>query len=321
MAGAKREPSSLVQLMISMGALVSYPNSCKVRTASNAASTPNTPSNLPPVGCVSRWLPMASGASPCRRPGRLANIFPTSSTVTAQPAASAAVLNQSRTCLSSSVNVSRLMPPFKVRPKFAVSISVSQRRWALIFRFCMVSPAPPRSSRGNVVALHPLRGGEFAPCGIGDVSGRKRSARYIFPGSGFGPKVSVEPRDPAARQRRPRQAPAGISLEHVVIDAADLRFRRNGLGGVRIPDDEVGVRPDRHRAFARVDVEDASDVRGRYGDKLLPCEPPGVDAGRPQHRQAVFETSRAVRDFDEIGAAKPLLGGGERTMVGRYDLE
>jgi hypothetical protein len=53
-AGAKREPSSLVQLTISIGRSVSIPRSFRVRTSSSAASTPSTPSYLPPVGWVSR---------------------------------------------------------------------------------------------------------------------------------------------------------------------------------------------------------------------------------------------------------------------------
>jgi hypothetical protein len=80
---------------------------------------------------------MHSGGSPATRPGRRANMLPTSSTVTVQPTASAAALNQSRTLLSSSESESRLMPPFAVAPKRAVSISVSHRRWASILRFCM----------------------------------------------------------------------------------------------------------------------------------------------------------------------------------------
>ena len=40
MAGAKREPSSLVQHTASIGASVSMPASFKVRITSSAASTP-----------------------------------------------------------------------------------------------------------------------------------------------------------------------------------------------------------------------------------------------------------------------------------------
>src|SRR3984957_4170148 len=56
-AGAKREPSSLVQLAMQIGSSVSIPASLSVRTTSSAASVPSTPSNLPPVGCVSSCEP------------------------------------------------------------------------------------------------------------------------------------------------------------------------------------------------------------------------------------------------------------------------
>src|SRR5689334_12745764 len=87
MAGAKRAPSSLVQLTSSTGALVVRSLSCSVRNASSAARTPSGPSNLPPVGWVSRWEPIAIGGSCGFLPGRRANILPTSSTVTLQPSA------------------------------------------------------------------------------------------------------------------------------------------------------------------------------------------------------------------------------------------
>src|SRR5205807_2441373 len=49
-----------------------------------------------PVGCVSRWLPIAIGGTSAE-PARRANIAPMSSTVTRQPSCSARALNQSRT--------------------------------------------------------------------------------------------------------------------------------------------------------------------------------------------------------------------------------
>src|SRR5438552_920944 len=105
-----------------------------VRIASSAPSTPSTPSNLPPVGWVSRCEPMAIGTSELLRPGRSANMLPTASTVTLQPKASHCLLNQSRTFLSSSDNVSRLMPPFGVAPNCAVSMIWSHKRLGLIVR-------------------------------------------------------------------------------------------------------------------------------------------------------------------------------------------
>ena len=80
---------------------------------------------------------MAIGGSFAFLPGRRANMLPTSSTDTVQPSASHCALNQSRTWRSRSVSVSRQMPPFAVPPIFAVSISVSQSRWASICRFCI----------------------------------------------------------------------------------------------------------------------------------------------------------------------------------------
>src|SRR6201998_4588270 len=61
MAGANREPSSLVQLTMQIGVSVSIPASLRVRTTSRAASVPSTPSNLPPVGWVSRCEPRPIG--------------------------------------------------------------------------------------------------------------------------------------------------------------------------------------------------------------------------------------------------------------------
>ncbi len=63
----------------------------------------------------------ADGRLDMSRPGRIANMVPSASTWTSQPAASQALRNQSRTCLSSGPRVSRRTPPFGVPPNFAVS--------------------------------------------------------------------------------------------------------------------------------------------------------------------------------------------------------
>src|SRR5262249_48172330 len=126
-AGAKREPSSLVQLQMQSGTSVSMPASFSVRTTSSAASVPSTPSYLPPVGCVSRCEPRPTGGFDISRPFRTPNIEPSASTCTSRPASSHAFRNQSRTCLSSAESVSRRTPPFGVAPNFAVSWMVPQR--------------------------------------------------------------------------------------------------------------------------------------------------------------------------------------------------
>ena len=75
----------------------------------------------PPVGWVSRCEPRPTGGFDMSRPLRRANIEPSASTCTCRPAASQALRNQSRTCLSSGPSVSRRTPPFGVAPNFAVS--------------------------------------------------------------------------------------------------------------------------------------------------------------------------------------------------------
>jgi hypothetical protein len=128
MVGANREPSSFVQLMSSSGDSVVTLLSSSVRSTSRPTSTPATPSNFPPEGCVSRWLPKAMGSLALSRPGLRAKMLPTSSTVTVQPRALHCATNQSRTCLSSSLSVRRVIPPPGVPPNFALSTMVPQSR-------------------------------------------------------------------------------------------------------------------------------------------------------------------------------------------------
>ena len=134
MAGAKRVPSSLVQLTTSIGCFVLMPRSFMVRTTSSAPSTPSTPSYLPPVGWVSRWLPIITGGRESSSPLRWANMVPMESTATVMPAASHHFLKRSRPSLSESVSVWRLLPPRTPGPIFAISMSESHRRSPLMRR-------------------------------------------------------------------------------------------------------------------------------------------------------------------------------------------
>ena len=60
--GAKREPSSLVQLTISIGAAVRKAGFVQRSDDLDARrERRKLPSNLPPIGCVSRWLPRTIG--------------------------------------------------------------------------------------------------------------------------------------------------------------------------------------------------------------------------------------------------------------------
>ena len=74
-----------------------------------------------PVGLGSHLDTQPTGGFDMSRPLRKPNIDPSASTWTSRPAASHALRNQSRTCLSSGPSVSRRTPPFGVAPNFAVS--------------------------------------------------------------------------------------------------------------------------------------------------------------------------------------------------------
>ena len=124
---------------------------------------PSTPSNLPPVGWVSRCEPMAIGRQRCSGRAGTANMLPTSSTVTVQPSASHWALNQSRTFLSSSESVRRLMPPFAVPPNLAVSIRLSHRRCGLMVRLVSMVSAFWKDGRREGRGSLPDEAGEGGP--------------------------------------------------------------------------------------------------------------------------------------------------------------
>src|SRR5690606_24504675 len=151
--GTKREPSSLVQTATSSGASVTMPWSCRVRSTSMPASTPKLPSNLPPVGCVSRWLPVITGGRSSRRPGRRMNMLPMASTRTAQPSSRAQDTTRSRPWRSRSVSASRHTPPLSVAPMRASSIRESHRR-----RPSMRSAAVAESWRVSMIAPNNVTG-------------------------------------------------------------------------------------------------------------------------------------------------------------------
>ena len=86
------------------------------------------PSNLPPVGWLSMWLPVITGGSDSSRPARRAKMLPILSMPTLQPASSHQRTKRSRAALSTSVSASRQTPPFSVAPIFAISIRLAHRR-------------------------------------------------------------------------------------------------------------------------------------------------------------------------------------------------
>src|SRR5207302_3281148 len=102
--------------------------------------------NRPPVGCVSRWLPVTTGGRSGSRPGRRAKMLPILSTATVQPASSHQRIKRRRASPSRSLAASRQTPPFAVAPIRASSIRLAHSRSPLIVRLRMTaSPAQPVS--------------------------------------------------------------------------------------------------------------------------------------------------------------------------------
>src|ERR1017187_747600 len=125
---------------------------------SSPAITPYTPSNLPPVSWVSRWLPVRTTGRVSSRPDRRANRFPTESTRTVQPAACAQLASSARPSQSASVNACRLQPPWAVAPIFAIAISRDHSRSPLTR-----GEFPFRTPRGLHSSDGTRRGGRLAP--------------------------------------------------------------------------------------------------------------------------------------------------------------
>src|ERR1035438_5477932 len=61
----------------------------------------------------------------------------------------------------------------------------------------------------------------------------------------------------AAREHRARVAATFVSLEHGVIHAHVMCLRTDGVLGVGVPDDQIGVRSRRDFALLRIHPEDA----------------------------------------------------------------
>ena len=131
-AGRKRLPSSLVQFTSSSGARVTMPASSSARITSRPASTPNTPSNRPPVGTVSRWLPKATAHAASSVPARRRNMLPIASCSKRRFSGLHHFSSNARAWVSSDESARRQLPPSGVGPMRAMSMMDCQRRSALI---------------------------------------------------------------------------------------------------------------------------------------------------------------------------------------------
>ena len=95
-------------------------------------------------------------------------------------------------------------------------------------------------------------------------------------------ELAVGPGDLATRDRDHRRAQASKTLEHIVVDAAQLAFGGDGFGCRWIPHHDVGVRARIDAPLSRIDIEDAGDIGRGHGDEFFPRQSPGIDACGPQ---------------------------------------
>ena len=91
------------------------------------------------------------------------------------------------------------------------------------------------------------------------------------------------------------------AFEDVVVDPAHLLLRREMvLAAAGSQTTMSASEPTAIAPLFGIDVQDAGDVGRGHRHELLLRQPPGVDAGCPQHRHAVLEPAGAVRDLREV---------------------
>ena len=160
-----------------------------------------------------------AGARTCRPPRRRSRV---------QPSASACALNQSRTCLSSSVSVSRLMPPFGVPPIAAVSMSWSHSRCGSMARFRIASAClagaslrggGPQLRRGALILRHARTSAPSACAPRASPNADHRGWRAPSP-----------PCRPCLRPRSPRPVPASTIRPTTRVAMPASRLIRSAIG-------------------------------------------------------------------------------------------
>lgn len=112
-----------------------------------------------------------------------------------------------------------------------------------------------------------------------------------------------------------------LPLVHRVVDVHVVRLGGQGLLGLRVVDDDVGVGARRDGALLGVEAEHPG--RGRAGD-LDPAAPADVpvDDGLMEQIHPVLHARQPVGDLGEVAAAHLLLPGeAERAVVGGDHLE
>lgn len=78
---------------------------------------------------------------------------------------------------------------------------------------------------------------------------RKRRSLDILPVALLGAQLAIGPGDPAARDGDDGRAQTDKTLEHIVVDAAQLALGRDGVVRGRIPYHDVGIGARGERPF------------------------------------------------------------------------
>ncbi len=159
------------------------------------------PSNLPPFGCVSIWLPVTTGGACGSLPSRRSHRLAAASTETLAPIAFAQAISRRRASRSSSVRQARLTPSPAMAPSFAIAISRSHCRCSLTIR----ASSPGGHCRTSGVTREASRWlpGRFRCWGRPWPWPRHRPARDAAPAGPWRPSA-----DPSSAPGRGR--PAGV---------------------------------------------------------------------------------------------------------------
>ena len=96
------------------------------------------------------------------------------------------------------------------------------------------------------------------------------------------------------------------AFKHRVVGGHALRGGGDGVVGVGVPEEDVGVFAGSDDAFFR-HAEDARGCGAVELDETLGREAAGVDAEVPEDLEAVFDAGAAVGDFAEVAFAERLL--------------
>ena len=134
-------------------------------------------------------------------------------------------------------------------------------------------------------------------------------------------KVPVTDRDFAAHRHQVGPSFDFPAFKGAVIDIHQLRLRGNLSSILRIVDDQISVRADLDRAFAREQAKGLRRVRARDVDEGVQIEFPTLHSVGVEQVYPVFEGRNSVWDLGEIVAAHWFLAFEiERRVIGRDGL-